>query len=184
MSRFVNYYQLLNVSPKANQEEIKRAYLEKTKVTHPDKNHSPDANEKMSELNVAYEILGHPDRRKDYDRQFSLLQARPAPIFSQNDEASLRAQSYINEILREINEEHQKALKAQQKRQEKLRRQMKRQESVVNWFEHLEWSLRTVFEHMGELDKSITGCLLVLFALCSGSLCILLPLLIFQWGSK
>jgi curved DNA-binding protein CbpA len=65
-----NYYDLLGVDQKAGQEDIKRAYREKLKEWHPDKN--PEAKEEAEEItktiNVAYDILSDPEKRKNYDR--------------------------------------------------------------------------------------------------------------------
>lgn len=67
---FINYYELLGVEPKAEQEEIKRAYREKLKEWHPDKNpkRKEEAEEITKTLNVAYDILSDSEGRKNYDR--------------------------------------------------------------------------------------------------------------------
>ena len=56
-------YQVLGVSPGASQEEIKRAYRQKAKENHPDLHpDDPRANEKMNEINQAYDQLMHPEK--------------------------------------------------------------------------------------------------------------------------
>lgn len=45
------------------------AFRRLARMYHPDVNSSPDANERMKALNLAYEILGDPAKRADYDRQ-------------------------------------------------------------------------------------------------------------------
>lgn len=66
----MNYYQLLGIDIKAEPGEIKRAYREKLKEWHPDKN--PDCREEAEEmtktLNIAYGILSDPEQRKNYKR--------------------------------------------------------------------------------------------------------------------
>lgn len=59
-----NLYEVLGVPRDASQEEIKKVYREKAKKLHPDKGGSIQA---MSQLALAYECLGDPERRKHYD---------------------------------------------------------------------------------------------------------------------
>lgn len=67
-----NYYELLEVSEKASPEIIKKAYTTLVKKYHPDL--QPDsekkaAEEKIKEINEAYEILSDKVKREDYDRK-------------------------------------------------------------------------------------------------------------------
>ena len=71
----VNYYQTLKVSPKASNTEIKSAYRRLARRLHPDKNNgSKDTAKQFAEVAKAYEILGNPQQRADYDRQNLLSQ--------------------------------------------------------------------------------------------------------------
>ncbi len=67
---FKDYYEILEVHPKATQEIIDKAYRILAKHYHPDK-HSPDKQEwahaKFKELSEAYNILSHSDLREKYD---------------------------------------------------------------------------------------------------------------------
>lgn len=57
----VDYYEILEVHPKASQEIIKKAYFTLAKKYHPDV--YPDkefAVKKMAILNKAYDVLGNP----------------------------------------------------------------------------------------------------------------------------
>ena len=83
----VNYYELLGIEPKAGLQEIKRAYLNKVKEWHPDKN--PDriaeAEEKTKVLNQAYHILGNAERRKNYDRMLRFTRGKDFAEFINDD---------------------------------------------------------------------------------------------------
>jgi len=63
-----DYYEILEVHPKASQEIIKKAYFTLAKKYHPDV--YPDkefAVKKMAMLNEAYEVLSNPEKRRAYD---------------------------------------------------------------------------------------------------------------------
>jgi hypothetical protein len=63
-----NYYKILGVANKASVTDIKKAYMKNVKETHPDSNPSdPYANEKMAEVNEAYQTLSDPIKRASYD---------------------------------------------------------------------------------------------------------------------
>ncbi|HEY8936960.1 MAG TPA: DnaJ domain-containing protein, partial [Cyclobacteriaceae bacterium] len=47
--------------------EIKKAFRELALKLHPDKNKAPDAHNKFVEINEAFQILSHAERRKQYD---------------------------------------------------------------------------------------------------------------------
>ena len=55
----------------ASQNEIKNQFRSLAKKWHPDKKQSNDAEKKMAQINMAYEILSNPKRRKMYDQYFS-----------------------------------------------------------------------------------------------------------------
>ena len=66
-----DYYAILQVQKNASQDEIKRQFRQLAKKWHPDKKKSNDAEEKMAQINMAYEALSSPKRRKMYDQHFS-----------------------------------------------------------------------------------------------------------------
>lgn len=63
-----DYYEILGVPRTATQEEIKRAFRRLAREHHPDINQDPRAGERFKEMNEAYQILGDPERRAQYDR--------------------------------------------------------------------------------------------------------------------
>jgi len=65
----LDYYTTLEVSPSASDEEIKKSYRRLALLYHPDRNKdNPHYDEKIREINAAYEVLGHPETRKSYER--------------------------------------------------------------------------------------------------------------------
>jgi len=70
MARYhLDYYATLEVTPQASDEEIKRAYRKLALKYHPDRNQgNKNAEEKIREINAAYEVLGDPETRKSYER--------------------------------------------------------------------------------------------------------------------
>lgn len=65
----MNYYDLLQVSEKAEKKEIISAYRLLVKKYHPDINKSPGAERKMIEINGAYSTLSNPVSRFYYDQK-------------------------------------------------------------------------------------------------------------------
>lgn len=62
-------YKTLGVDKKASADEIKKAYRKLARQYHPDRNpDDPKAEEKFKEIQHAYDIVGDPDKRKEYDR--------------------------------------------------------------------------------------------------------------------
>ncbi|MGO4171444.1 DnaJ C-terminal domain-containing protein [Bosea sp. TAF32] len=62
-------YQVLGVARGASDAEIKKAFRRRAKELHPDRNQEdPKAQDRFSELNTAYEILGDETKRKQFDR--------------------------------------------------------------------------------------------------------------------
>src|SRR6202171_5312946 len=63
-----DHYKTLGVDKKASAEEIKKAYRKLARKYHPDRN--PDdkqAEERFKEVSQAHDVLGDPEKRKQYD---------------------------------------------------------------------------------------------------------------------
>jgi curved DNA-binding protein CbpA len=65
-----NYYQILQVDPSAEPEVINAAYKRLSIKYHPDTNRSDNANQRMQEINEAYQVLKDPTRRAHYDLNY------------------------------------------------------------------------------------------------------------------
>ena len=70
-----DHYKVLEVARDASAEDIQHSYRTLALRYHPDRNSSPEAASKMAVINDAWEVLGDPHRRRDYDVQIS----KPAP---------------------------------------------------------------------------------------------------------
>ena len=73
MADQVNYYEVLGVSRRSSQSEIKNAYRQLAKERHPDR---PDGNAReFALLQEANTVLSDPDRRRQHDEALDLAHA-------------------------------------------------------------------------------------------------------------
>jgi hypothetical protein len=89
-----SFYEILEVSPSASNAEIRTAYLNLAREYHPDRvpEHltklRADAEEKLKQVNQAWETLGDPVKRRQYDLRasgnhgFRESRTRAAPVQS------------------------------------------------------------------------------------------------------
>ncbi|HEX8206853.1 MAG TPA: molecular chaperone DnaJ [Solirubrobacteraceae bacterium] len=62
-------YKILGLDKKASADDIKKAHRKLVRQFHPDRNPGDaKAEERFKEVQAAYDILGDPDKRKQYDR--------------------------------------------------------------------------------------------------------------------
>ncbi len=63
-----DYYKTLGVDKKATPDEIKKAYRKLARQYHPDRNPGDkDAEARVKEISQAHDVLGDPEKRKQYD---------------------------------------------------------------------------------------------------------------------
>ena len=65
-----DHYETIGVKSDATEEAIRKAYRELARKYHPDKTGGDKpAEEKLKEINAAYDVLKNADKRKEYDQQ-------------------------------------------------------------------------------------------------------------------
>lgn len=95
-------------------EDIRRAYREKSREYHPDKNKSPDAPEKLLEVRKAYEVLSDEAARTAYD---NLLKMR-----MEREKRYAAMDSKIGKMKRELEEREEQWRRKQQEEEEAKRK--------------------------------------------------------------
>lgn len=72
-----DYYQILGVPEQASQDDIRTAYRRLVVRFHPDRNRDPSAGDKIREINVAYDVLSDPEKRRKYDLSRTITWTEP-----------------------------------------------------------------------------------------------------------
>jgi len=63
-----NYYEILEIPETSTIDEIKKSYRRLSMIYHPDKNkNNMDTTAKFQKISEAYETLGDPEKKKEYD---------------------------------------------------------------------------------------------------------------------
>lgn len=73
-----DYYAVLGIGFDASQDELRKAWRAAQKQWHPDRNPTPEAADKIRQVNAAWEVLGDPERRAEYDSAYFSIRARIA----------------------------------------------------------------------------------------------------------
>jgi curved DNA-binding protein len=79
-SEFVDYYELLQISPNAELETVDRVYKMLAARYHPDNQHTGDV-AKFVLLNQAHDVLTNPESRSSYDLRYRQQYTEPIELF-------------------------------------------------------------------------------------------------------
>ena len=71
-------YQILGVSSSATQKEIEAAYRQRVRTCHPDICRTAGAEERMKDINAAFETLSDPEKRSRYDQELERTARAPS----------------------------------------------------------------------------------------------------------
>jgi molecular chaperone DnaJ len=63
-----DYYEVLGISKSATADEVRAAYRKLARKFHPDVNKAPEAQQKFTEMQHAYDVLSDEQKRKTYDQ--------------------------------------------------------------------------------------------------------------------
>ena len=77
---FVDYYEMLRVSPGAELESIQRVHRALAARYHPDNLETGDL-ERFLLVNEAFKILSDPEKRKEFDANYKAKKENPMPVF-------------------------------------------------------------------------------------------------------
>jgi molecular chaperone DnaJ len=102
-----DHYQVLGVARDSTRDEIKKAYRSLAMRYHPDRNpvNRKEAEEKLKEINAAYEVLGDESARRQYDYLAVLSQmARANMARDGNGDAfsSISDEEGLRQLLRQL----------------------------------------------------------------------------------
>jgi DnaJ-class molecular chaperone len=67
-----DHYSILNVTPNATVDEIKKSFRKLALKYHPDKNTDEGASDNFRRVKLAHEVLSDPLKRRQYDAERQL----------------------------------------------------------------------------------------------------------------
>lgn len=74
-----NYYEILQLDKKCNQDDIKKSYRKLALQYHPDRNKEPGSEEKFKKISESYEILSDPQKKYEYDNKTNIVRTNINP---------------------------------------------------------------------------------------------------------
>jgi curved DNA-binding protein len=84
---FIDYYELMQISPNAEPETIQRVYRMLASRFHPDNPRTAD-HERFLKLTNAYQVLSQREKRAAYDLEYELRRAQPMTVFGMKEFAA------------------------------------------------------------------------------------------------
>ena len=81
---FIDYYEMLQISPNAQMDTINRVYRMLAQRLHPDNPESGDT-ERFLKLQAAYAVLSNPEKKNDYDEDRRRFYDRPMEVFGMKE---------------------------------------------------------------------------------------------------
>lgn len=130
----VTAYKILDVRHDASLQEIKAAYRKQAKKYHPDLHSSSEFeyyNEKMQEINEAYEILKRQQEQKaEQERQAREKQERERQERAQREKKQREEQAAAQKAKAEEKARQEHKQKTEQERQEREKQEQERQEQA------------------------------------------------------
>jgi curved DNA-binding protein CbpA len=81
---FVDYYEMLQISPNAQLDTINRVYRMLAQRFHPDNPESGDT-ERFLKLQAAYAVLSSPEKKDEYDEDRRRFYDRPMEVFGMKE---------------------------------------------------------------------------------------------------
>ena len=137
-----NFYQILGVDYKATKEEIKKAYKREALNYHPDRvahlgiELQKVANEKLQEINAAYEVLSDDTKRANYDLKFNQHSANSSEQEQREREKERKEQERREQERKQREREEEERNNQVRREQAKKRQEQERkqkQKKTVGW---------------------------------------------------
>ena len=101
-----SYYEVLGVSPTADQSAIRKAYLKSSLKYHPDKNPGAEELAKANFISIgeAYEVLRDPIKRSQYDLQGGTFTFKRREKQTTNDDDDVQSEKEFNNFMNMFDE--------------------------------------------------------------------------------
>ncbi|MCL1858872.1 MAG: J domain-containing protein [Oscillospiraceae bacterium] len=124
---YEEYYKILEISPNASAEDIKKAYIEASQMYHPDANigKRPEIikkfEAKFKEIREAYEVLSKLVKYKEQEQQGRQGEERPAQTQQKRGQQARQSQTQERQRQEEQERQRQREQEERQKQQEELK---------------------------------------------------------------